>query len=147
MIRQQDDLMQQIDRIARSGHRFFVDAYSSLQDPEVRTAFNYIVDVKKQLLVDIARWITPIHDSLHDAASPALAAERTYQDLGRNFQANSLSTNAQELGFCEAQLLKLVERVFEVTTDADLKRVLKAYYPQLIICREAMWRMSALRVA
>ncbi len=147
MIRQQNDLLQQVDRITRSGHRFFVGAYSSVTNAQVRTAFNYIIEVKKHLLIDLERWIKPGNDSLHDMASPAAAVERTYEDLGRNFDANSLGTIAQELGFCEAQLLKLVERMFESTNDADLKRLLKAYYPQLIICREAMWRMSAQRVA
>jgi len=147
MIRQQDDVLRQIARIARSGHRFFSGVYPALTDPELRTAFTYIIDVKKQFLVDLAPWLVPADDAIHDAASPAIAAERIYDDLRRRFKGNFVATSAHELGFGEARLLELVERAFDVADDADLKRLLKGYYPQLIICREAMWRLSALRVA
>lgn len=142
-MKRHEDILHQVVRIVESGHDFFVEAYAGLKDPEIRTAFSYISDVKSQLLADLSPWVSPAHPANGDPASPTVAVERIYADARKNFHGSRLEASANELGFGEAQLLRLVERAYELSDDMKLKRLLKAYYPQIVICREAMWRLSA----
>ncbi len=142
-MKRHQDILHQIVRIVQSGHDFFVDAYAGLTVPELRMAFTYIVDVKSQFLTDLAPWVTLSNQPVTDADSPVVTIERIYSDAKRDFHGSRLESSANELGFGEAQLLRLVERACESTDDITLKRTLKAYCPQIVICREAMWRLSA----
>ena len=138
-----NDKLQEILRIVRSGRDFFVDAYANLTDAQLRTTFTYLTDVKSQFIVDVAPWTSSSLVGSIDSGSRAVAIERIYADARSNFRGEKIVASASELGFAEAQLLRLVEQAYEATTDIKLKRLLKAYYPQFIICREAMWRLSA----
>lgn len=144
-MKRHEDTLQQIVRVVQSGQDFFVNAYAELTDAEIRTAFTYIIDVKSQFLTELAPWISSasLPSANADVASPIVAIERIYADAKKNFHGNRLEASTNELGFGEAQLLRLVERAYEVSDDMKLKRLLKAYYPQFVICREAMWRLSA----
>ncbi|MGA9335699.1 MAG: hypothetical protein WBV39_15570 [Rudaea sp.] len=139
----QEDILQQIVRIVQSGHDFFVDVYAGLTDAEIRSAFSYVIDVKSQFLIDLSPWASASDQLLEDPDSPTVAIERIYADARKNFHGNRLDASANELGFGEAQLLRVIERAYELADDIKLKRLFKAYYPQFVICREAMWRLSA----
>ena len=141
-MKRHEDTLQQIVRIVQSGHDFFVDAYPGLTDAEIRTAFTYLIDVKSQFLSDLSPWTTAMTPHVQDANSPTVAIEQIYLDAKRNFHGNRLDASANELGFGEAQLLRVVEHAYELCDDMKLKRILKAYYPQFVICREAMWRLG-----
>jgi hypothetical protein len=148
-----DDVLQQIVRIARSSRGFFVEMYPRVTDSDVRTAFGYIVDVKSQLLVELAPWAPQAaHDqagsdhsdsALADRTSPAAVVEKMYADARKNFRGEAPATCANALSFGEEQLLKLTERAFEESHVPALKELLKSYYGQLVICREAMLRLHA----
>lgn len=135
--------LEEVVRIVRCGHAFFVHAYSALTDAQLRTAFAYIIDVKSQFLADVTPWISTMPVSLPDADSPAQSVERIYADARCNLSSEKLPGCANGLGFGEAQLLRLTEHAYEAATDIELKRLLKAYYPQFVICREAMWRLNS----
>jgi hypothetical protein len=147
-----DEVLQQIVRIARSGRDFFLQMYPQVTDPEERTAFTYISDVKSQLIADLAPWVPRIESrrtdnpdpSTVERTSPAAMVEKLYADARKNFRADAPGANA--LRFGEEQLIKLVERAFEESSVPALKEILKSYYGQLVICREAMWRLQ-LRLA
>ncbi len=140
-----EDLLQQIARMARSSHDFYVDVYPGVTDAEIRTAFAYISEVKSRLLADLTPWMPP-KAALSDPAdhiSPATVVEKMYADARRNFRGTAPAASAGALSFGEEQLLRLLERAFTGTTNATLKDLLKSYYPQLVICREAMSRLHA----
>ena len=141
-----EDLLQQIARIARSSRDFFVDAYPLVTDPDVRTAFSYISEVKRQLLLDLAPWLPQAEQDIADQdradhISPAAIVEKMYTEARQNFRGKSPAASAKALGFAEEQLLRLVERAFEDSSVPEVKQLLKSYYSQLIICREAMLRL------
>jgi hypothetical protein len=141
----QEDLLQQITRIARSSHGFFVDVYPGVTDAEVRTAFAYISEVKGRLLQDLAPWMPPAATSTDptDHISPATVVEKMYADARRNFRGATPAASAGALSVGEEQLLRLLERAFAGSSASILKNLLKSYYPQLVICREAMSRLHA----
>jgi hypothetical protein len=56
-----------------------------------------------------------------------------------------LSAGLLDIG--EQQLIRLVERAFETSQSPVLRKLLKAHYPALVVCREAMSRLSARKVA
>ena len=140
-----EDILQQIDRIARSSHDFFVDVYPGVTDAEVRTAFAYIAEVKSRLLQDLAPWMlpTPQRGDATDHISPATVVEKMYADARRNFRGSAPAASAGALSVGEEQLLRLMERAFTDSSVVALKELLKSYYPQLVICREAMSRLHA----
>jgi hypothetical protein len=152
-----EDILQQINRIARCSRKFFVETYPGVRDAEVRTAFAYLSEVKGQLIAELAPWLPeagakPGHDesdqsgsdgSSADRTSPAAIVEKMYADVHRNFRSDAPAMSANALSFGEEQLLRLVERAFEGSPVSAQKRLLKSYYSQLIICREAMWRLHS----
>ena len=135
--------LEEVVRIVRSGHEFFVNAYAGLSDAQLRTGFAYIIDVKSQCLVDIAPWVCGEPIRVLDPDSPVVAIERIYADASRTFSGRKPIACASELGFGEAQLLRLTKQAYEATSDIKLKRLLKGYFPQFVICREAMWRLNS----
>lgn len=147
-----EDVLQQIVRIAQSGRDFFVQMYPRVTDPEERMAFTYISEVKNQLLVDLAPWVPKVESKsaasaalpLAERTSPAAIVEKLYVEARKNFRGEAAGANA--LRFAEEQLIRLVERAFEESSVPALKEILKSYYGQLVICREAMWRLQ-LRLA
>ncbi len=119
--------------------------YPGVTDAEVRTAFAYISEVKNRLVEDLAPWM-PARATLSDPTdhiSPATVVEKMYADARRNFRGSTPAASAGALSFGEEQLLRLLERTFTSTTNLTLKDLLKSYYPQLVICREAMSRLHA----
>jgi hypothetical protein len=140
-----EDLLQQIARIARSSRDFFVDVYPGVTDAEVRTAFAYISEVKSRLLEDLAPWMPPAAATIEaiDHISPAAIVEKMYADARKNFRGTAPAASAGALSVGEEQLLRLLERAFVGSSAINLKELLKSYYPQLVICREAMSRLHA----
>ena len=145
-----EDVLQQIAGIARRSRDFFVDMYPSVTDAEVRTAFAYISDVKSQLLTDLAPWLPQgalerwLPQDAQDRAehiSPMAMVEKMYADVRKSFRGSMPAASAHALSFGEEQLLRLLERAFEGSSVSTLKELLKSYYPQLVICREAMHRL------
>jgi hypothetical protein len=150
----QEDVLHQVARIARSGRDFFVEAYPGVIDPEVRTTFAYIAEVKNRLLTDLTPWLTPPLESpgspAQDSAdhiSPAAIVAKTYADTRKTFRGDAPAASATALSFGEEQLLRLLGRAFEQAENQSLKQLLKSYHPQLVISREAMSRLRARQVA
>jgi uncharacterized protein (TIGR02284 family) len=142
----EEDLLQQIVRIAGIGRDFFNEMKPRVADSEVRAAFEYISDVKSRLVLDLTPW-APAGKSENHHVSAAASAERIYVDLKRSFDGAQPHLSAGLLDIGEQQLMRLVERSFEVTKSPVLRKLLKAHYPSLVVCREAMSRLSARRVA
>jgi len=142
----EEDLLQQIVRIAIIGRDFFIETKSRIADNEVRAAFEYIADVESRVVADLTPW-APAGKSDNHHVSAAASAERIYVDLKRSFNGAQPQLSAGLLDIGEQQLMRLVERAFEVTKSAVLRKLLKAHYPSLVVCREAMSRLSARKVA
>lgn len=146
-----EDILQQITRIARASRDFFVAVCPTVSDAEVRAGFTYISDVKGQLLSDLGPWLPQgMADSAPDSTdhiSPAAVVEKLYADARKAFRGNAPAAGAKPLSVAEEQLLRLLERAFESTDAPALKELLKSYYPQLVICREAMRRLRTRQVA
>lgn len=140
-MQRQEQVLERIARIARCGYDFFVSVYPRVQDPEVRTAFAYIADVKNRFLVDLAPWLANVEHDEQDSISPTAIIARMYADLTRNFSGAAPAVSANALSFAEEQLLRLIERGFENASVPALKDLFKTYYPQLIVCRDAMRRL------
>jgi uncharacterized protein (TIGR02284 family) len=142
-----DDVLRQIVRIARSGNEFFVDTYPGVRDPEIRSAFAYLSEVKTRMIADLAPFMPkesgPSEQASSDRTSPAVALQRLYADMHGKFRSDAPATAAKALSLGEDQLIRLVERAFEETQLPDLKELLKAYYAQLLICRDAMSRLHS----
>jgi len=138
-----EQVLQNMARIARSGREFFAEVYPRVLSPEVRQAFAYITDVKSRLLRDLQPWVPEIHASGDDRTSPAAMVEKMYADARRQFRTDVPANVANALGFAEAQLCKLLQRAFDEADSPALKQVLKSYYAELLICRQAMWRLHA----
>jgi len=150
----QEDVLHQVARIARSGRDFFVEVYPGVIDPEVRTTFSYIAEVKERLLTDLLPWLTPpLEASIPppgdsaDHISPAATVAKAYADARKTFRGAAPAASAAALAFGEEQLLRLLGRAFEQAENQSLKQLLKSYHPQLVICREAMSRLRARQVA
>ena len=144
-----DGLLQQTLRIARASRDFFVFAEPAMKDSEVRMAFEYIGQVKGKLASDLEPYVAANDGQAVGATlSPASSVEKIYQDLRTSVRSSGVSAAAaRTLAAGEEQLVRLVERAFEQATNATLKDMLKAYYPQLVICREAMARLRARQAA
>jgi hypothetical protein len=139
----QEDLLRQIIRIAKSGRDYFAAVYPSVIDADMRSAFVYMSEIKERLIADIEPWIPAIQEDVSDHVSPAALVEKMYRDARAAFRTSEPAASAKALTVAEEQLSRLVERTFEVTTDARLKDALKAHYPQLLVCVEAMRRLRA----
>jgi hypothetical protein len=146
-----EDVLHQVARIARSGRDFFVEVYPGVVDAEVRTTFAYIAEVKNRLLADVTPWLTAGADSMGedtgDHISPAAIVAKTYSDTRKTFRGDAPAASASALSFGEEQLLRLLGRAFEQSNVPTLKQLLKSYHPQLVISREAMWRLRARQAA
>ena len=142
----EEDLLQQIMRIACVGRDFFSDVQPSIADPEVRAAFEYIGDTKSRFIVELAPWVQNGEAQTHHV-SAAMSAEKIYVDLKRRFNVTVPQSSAALLAIGEGQLVRLVERAFECANSPVLRKLLKVHYPALVICREAMSRLSVRRVA
>jgi uncharacterized protein (TIGR02284 family) len=138
-----EQVLHNMARIARSGREFFADVYPRVLSPEVRQAFAYITDVKTRLLRDLQPWVPQIEAQDDDRTSPAALVQKMYSDAHRAFRSDISATVANALGFAEAQLCKLLQRAFDEADSPALKQVLKSYYAELLICRQAMWRLHA----
>jgi len=137
-----EQVLQNMARIAQSGRDFFTDIYPRVLSSEVRTAFAYVADVKSRLLRDLAPWVPHIERS-EDRTSPAATVEKMYDDARKAFRGDVPAPVAHALGFGEAQLCKLLQRAFDESDSPALKQMLKSYYAELLICRQAMWRLHA----
>jgi len=142
----EEDLLQQIVRIASIGRDFFVEMKPRVIDSEVRAAFEYIADVKSRFVLDMTPW-APAGKQENHHVSAAASAERIYVDLKRSFDGTQPHLSAGLLDIGEQQLMRLVERAFEIAKSPVLRDLLKAHYQSLVVCREAMSRLSARRVA
>ena len=142
----EEDLLQQIVSIASVGRDFFVEMKSRVADSEVHAAFDYISDVKGRLVLELAAWASA-GSPLGHHVSAAASAERIYVDLKRTFDGTRPQLSAGLLDIGEQQLIRLVERAFETSQSPVLRKLLKAHYPALVVCREAMSRLSARKVA
>lgn len=143
----EQDLLQQVLRIARAGRKFFNAVTLSIADAEVRSGFEYIAEVKGRLIGDLSPWTREISAEPMQHVSAAVSVEKVYADLERTFRREPPVASARVLAIGEEQLLRAVERAFDVTQNADLKALLKTYYPQLVICREAMARLRSRQAA
>jgi uncharacterized protein (TIGR02284 family) len=144
-MQREEDLLQQIVRIAGIGRDFFIEARKRITDSEISAAFEYIGDVKSRFVQDLAPLVPAGSHDHH--VSAANSAERIYLDLKRSFDPRQPQRSAGLLDIGEQQLMRLVERTFEATQSSALRNLLKAHYPALVVCREAMTRLSARRVA
>jgi uncharacterized protein (TIGR02284 family) len=142
-----EQVLQNMIRIARSGKDFFSAIYPRVSDPEVRMAFTYVTDVKSRLIDDLSKWVPQGEDESADRTSPAVAVEKMYADARTNFRGDAPAETGNALATGEVQLCRLVERAFEETKVPALKRLLKTYYSELMLCRQAMWRLQARRAA
>ena len=142
----EEDLLHQIVRIASIGRDFFVEMKLRVVDSEVRAAFEYIADVKNRFVLDMTPW-APAGKAENHHVSAAASAERIYVDLKRSFDGAQPHLSAGLLDIGEQQLMRLVERTFEIAKSPVLRKLLKAHYPSLVVCREAMSRLSARRAA
>lgn len=134
------EALQDIVRVARSGHAFFVDTGSRAQEGEVREAFAYVADVKKRLVDSLATWTPP--EPSRDRSSPMVAAvEKLYADVRQHFHGDAPQSVAHALTFGEEQLIKMTERAFAGTRVPALRQLLKSYYSELSICQQAMSRL------
>jgi len=138
-----EQVLQNMARIAQSGREFFAEVYPRVLSPEVRQAFVYICDVKSRLLRDLQPWVPRIEPADGDRTSPAAMVEKMYGDARASFRTDVPATVANALGFAEAQLCKLLQRAFDEADSPALRQMLKSYYAELLICRQAMWRLHA----
>jgi len=143
----EEDLLQQIMRVASIGRDFFVEMRTRVKDAEIAAAFEYISDVKNRFLLDLTPWVPGGRSVANHHVSPAASAERIYVDLKRSFDGSAPQLSAGLLDIGEQQLMRLVERAFESAKSPVLRNLLKAHYPALVVCREAMTRLSARKVA
>src|SRR5262249_22054691 len=143
----EEDLLQQIVRIANISRAFFVEMKPRVHDGDVRAAFKYVSDVKNRFTLDLAPWAPAckVDDSYH--VSVASRVERVYIGLKRSFDGARPQASAGLLDMGERELLRLVERLLEVAESPVLCSLLRAHYPALLVCREAMSRLREKIVA
>lgn len=142
-----EQVLQDIVRIAKSGRDFFSETSSRVTDTEVRTAFVYLSEVKTRLIDELIPWVPRAKDTAPGSPSAivpsVIVTEKLYMDARTNFRSNQPESIANALSFGEDQLLKLVERAFNAARAPALKQLLKSYYAELSICRDAMSRLRA----
>jgi len=135
-----EQTLQDIVRVAQSGHELFVDMGSRAAEGEVREAFAYLAGVKKRLIESLAAW-TPPAPSDRSASAIVAAVEKLYEDVRRHFRSDAPASVAHALTIGEDQLIRLTERAFEGTRVPALRQLLKSYYSELSICQQAMSRL------
>ena len=135
-----EQALQDIVRVAQSGRDLFSDLSSRACQDEVREAFAYVADVKKQLIDSLATWTPPAPSGQRGSAAVA-TVEKLYAEVRQHFDGDAPAPVAHALTFGEDQLLKLTERAFEVTRVPALRQLLKSYYSELSICQQAMSRL------
>ncbi|MGH8042104.1 MAG: hypothetical protein ACREPN_08690 [Rudaea sp.] len=135
--------LRQIVRIARTGHEFFVSVYPRIDDPQVRMAFAYLIEVKAQLVADLNAWLPPADpaDGAHTPVAAAVEQIYAYADAYWYIRGDTPTACAHELGHGEAQLLQLVQRALALARQPALRDLLGAVCSQLVICRESLWRL------
>jgi len=133
--------LQDIVRIAQSSRDFFVAAYPHVAEPELRTAFAYISDVKARLIADMTPW-TPQEPCVSARKPDSDAIERLYADARALLGRRPPEQFGDALSFGEDQLLKRVERAFDEVRLPALRQLLRSYQSQLAVCRQAMWRLN-----
>ena len=143
-----EQVLQNMVRIARSGRDFFAQLYPRVTDPEVRMAFSYVTDVKNRLVNDLTPYVTATAVDEQDRTSPAALVEKAYAEARRHFRGDAPAELGPALSIGEMHLCRLLERAFEdAASPPQLKRVLKGYYAELMLCRQAMWKLQARRAA
>ena len=143
----QEDLLNQITRIVRSGNNFYVDVYPRVNEPEERTAFAYISDVKQRFLSELRVHLRSEPESGGDHISPASLVERLYATVRKRFHGSSPKQFANALKFVEDELLRLMERAFDASSDCRVREILKAHYRQAVACRDVLVRLHLRLVA
>jgi len=143
----QEDVLNQILRIVRSGNDFYVDVYPRIVEAEERTAFAYISDVKQRFLADLRALVTREIDAGSEHISPAALAERLYATVRGKFHGRSPAQCANALKFAEDELVRLMERAFEDSGDGRVRDMLKAHYRQVATCRDVLTRLHLRFVA
>jgi uncharacterized protein (TIGR02284 family) len=138
-----DKVLQNILRIAESGHAFFQESAPRVVDPEVRTAFNYLKDVKGRFISALAPLVTKAEPVANDRTSPAAIAERMYTDVQKNFRSDAPASVANMLALGEKQLMKLTARAFEDSKDANVRQLLKSFYAEFSLCSDTMFRLQS----
>jgi uncharacterized protein (TIGR02284 family) len=133
--------LQDIVRVAQTGRELFVELGSRAEEGEVRDAFVYVADVKRQLIESLAAW-TPPAPSGRRASGIVAAVEKLYGDVRQHFHGDAPASVAHALTFGEDQLIKLTERAFERTRIPALRQLLKSYYSELTVCQQAMSRLQ-----
>lgn len=140
------DLLRQVARIARTGHGFFVSVYPRVDDAQARMTIAYLIEVKAQLVADLGLWL-PLGGTVKSESeknSPAARLEQMYAEADAYWyiRGDTLAACAHELGNAEVQLLHLVARALELAPEPELRDLLGTSYSQLVICREALWRLQ-----
>jgi uncharacterized protein (TIGR02284 family) len=133
-------LLRAIIRVAEAGREFFIGAQNRIADPDIRAAFAYAGDTKNRLISDLRPWLA--HDAGGVADSIAATLVRMYADARGALRRRAPAHLAHALGIGENHLIRLVERAFEDTEEPALRRLLKTHYAQLLVCRQAMWRLN-----
>jgi adenosylmethionine-8-amino-7-oxononanoate aminotransferase len=142
MTQTEQALLQDIVRVAQTGHDFFADVGPRANEIEVRAAFAYVADVKRRLIHSLVTWAPPAHNAEPGNVSVA-TVEKLYADARRHLRPEAPASIAHALMIGEDQLIKLTERAFRGTRVPALRQLLKASYPELSICRQTMSRLQA----
>lgn len=135
--------LQDLSRMARSGHRFFARTGPRASEDEVRAAFAYVADVKQRLAHSLSAWAPPPAKNRESGNAAVAIVEKLYADASRNFRPEAPASVAHALTFAEDQLLKLTERTYEGTRVPALRQLLKEYYAEISMCRQTMSRLQA----
>jgi len=131
--------LQDIVRLAQSGRDFYASVGPGAAETEVRAAFAYVADVKARLVHSLATWSPPAPVT----SSSAGAGEKLYNEARQSFRSDAPAMAAPVLTQGEDQLLKLVECAFEATRVPALRQLLKSFYSEVAICRQAMARLQS----
>ena len=130
--------LQDIVRLAQSGREFFLAAGPGAAETEVRAAFAYVADVKSRLIHGLAIWAPATATS-----GSVNAGEKLYNEARQSFRYDAPATAAPILTQAEDQLLRQVECAFEATRVPALRQLLKSFYSEVAICRQAMARLQS----
>lgn len=143
MIDSLTDNLRQIACLARCGHEFFVGVYPRIDDPQVRMAFAFLIDVKAQLAADLAARLPPAAPSTGGHSAVLARVEQMYADADAYWyiRGDTPTACAQQLGDGEAQLLQLVQRALARARHGALRDQLRAVSRQLVIGCESLWRL------
>jgi len=132
--------LQDIVHLAQSGRDFFASVGPGAAETEVRAAFAYVADVKSRLVHALATWASPL--AVGRSAS-VNAGEKLYTEARQTFRSDAPAPAATVLTQAEDQLLRLVECAFETTRVPALRQLLKSFYSEVAICRQAMARLQS----